>query len=93
MPVYEFSCPRCGRFDASRPMAAVPDSLDCPACESVSPRVISSVGLSRAGSPAARAIDAAARSATEPQVVTGRPGPARGTRTTTDPRHRRLPRP
>ncbi|WP_261624032.1 FmdB family zinc ribbon protein [Nesterenkonia marinintestina] len=93
MPIYEFSCRRCGRFDASRPMSSVPDALDCPTCAQDSPRVISAVGLSRAGSPAARTIDAAARTASEPPVVTGAPGRPRSAPVTTDPRHRRLPRP
>ena len=97
MPVYEFRCEACGPFDAHHAMAQVPRSQVCPACGADARRVFSAVGLSRANSPRARAIDAAARTADAPDVVRslprqpGAPGPAPAV--TRDPRHAKLPRP
>lgn len=97
MPVYEFRCEACGPFDAHHAMAQVPRAQQCPACGADSRRVFSAVGLSRANSPRARAIDDAARTADAPDVVrsvprqAGTPRPATGV--TRDPRHLKLPRP
>lgn len=94
MPVYEFRCPAdCGRFEARHPMASVPAAEPCPRCAAESSRMIAAVGLSRSGSAAHRAMEQAARSASEPEVVRGSPGRARSTPVTTDPRHRKLPAP
>ncbi len=94
MPVYEFRCPAdCGRFEVRHPMASVPSAESCPSCAAESPRMIAAVGLSRSGSAVHRAMDQAARSASEPEVVRGSPGRARRTPVTTDPRHRKLPAP
>lgn len=96
MPVYQFRCPSCGPFDAVHTMAAVPDSGRCPACGADARRAITAAALGRGSSPRMAAIDAAARSASEPAVVTGavpgrRPGPAAPV--SQNPLHRRLPRP
>src|SRR3954447_12970027 len=32
MPVYVFTCPACGRFEESRPMARAGDRASCPTC-------------------------------------------------------------
>lgn len=93
MPVYEFRCSGCGRFEAQHTMATVPESQPCPACSTESQRMIAAVGLSGANSPRARAVEQAARSATEPEVVRGSPGRSRSTPVSSDPRHRKLPKP
>lgn len=93
MPLYEFRCARCGVFDSHHSMADVPRERDCPYCADKARRMFSAVGLSRLGSPEAKAIDHAQRSASEPEVVTGAAGRRRATPVTTDPRHQKLPRP
>ncbi|CAL8900536.1 hypothetical protein KVA01_22390 [Kocuria varians] len=97
MPVYEFRCEACGPFDAHHAMAQVPRSERCPACGADARRVFSAVGLSRANSPRARAVDAAARTAEAPDVVRSVPRQGGAPRTSTgvsrDPRHLKLPRP
>lgn len=96
MPVYRFRCPSCGPFDAVHTMAAVPDSDPCPSCGAHARRAVTAPALGRGSSPQMRAIDAAARSASEPAVVSGAvPGRRRGPATpvSRNPLHRRLPRP
>ncbi|MDD9206167.1 zinc ribbon domain-containing protein [Georgenia sp. 10Sc9-8] len=94
MATYEFRCPVCGRFDGAFPMADVPAATTCPGCGADARRLISSPRLSRGSTPAMRAIDAAARSASEPDVVRRtHPGSAPRTPTTRNPLHARLPRP
>nr|WP_137725592.1 zinc ribbon domain-containing protein [Prescottella subtropica] len=95
MPLYQFRCAQCGPFDAAHPMTSVPDAADCPDCGEVSRRQITVPRLGRGSSTAMHLLDATARSAHEPAVVTGaRPG-TRHTiqKVTTDPLHRKLPRP
>jgi len=43
MPVYDFSCPDCGPFEALRAMAECTLPCDCPACGSSAPRVMLNV--------------------------------------------------
>ncbi|CEA09187.1 Zinc ribbon domain protein [Arthrobacter saudimassiliensis] len=94
MAVYEYRCPDCTDFDAVFPIGEAADSVPCPTCAGPAGRRISSPFLSRSGSAAYRLIDATKRSADEPAVVSS-PGP--GTRrpapVTTNPLHRKLPRP
>ena len=93
MPIYDFSCPACGPFEAAHPMTEVPRSGSCPGCGGAARRVFSTAGLSRAGAPAVRAIDAAAVSAESPGVVGAPPSPGRSAPVTRDPRHLKRPRP
>ena len=93
MPLYDFSCPACGAFEAAYPMPRVPRSRGCPECGAEARRVFSTAGLSRAGTASARAIDAAAASAESPRVVGGPPPQGRPTPVSRDPRHLKLPRP
>jgi len=95
MPRYDFRC-SCGeRRTATFSMATVPDAIDCPECSAQARRIPSSPHLGRASTAAFRAIDQAARSAHEPDVVSGSlPGSARsrGTAVTHNPLHAKLPR-
>lgn len=93
MPIYDFSCPACGAFEAAHPMTGVPRTKQCPACGGDARRVFSTAGLSRAGSARARAVDAAAASAETPQVVGAPPPQGRAAPASRDPRHLKLPRP
>lgn len=93
MPVYSFKCEHGCRFDASYSMDDVPRQRRCQYCEASAVRLITSVNLSRAGSPAFKAAEASLRSAHEPEVVTRLPQQAgRPARVTRDPRHAKLPR-
>ncbi|MCD2141346.1 MULTISPECIES: FmdB family zinc ribbon protein [Rhodococcus] len=96
MPLYEFRCADCGPFDVSVPMSEVSASAPCPRCEQQSRRSLTPPRLGRGGSAAMRLHDATARTASEPDVVSGSlPGVSRrpSRPVTTDPRHRTLPRP
>ncbi len=96
MALYEFACDGCPPVEAFFPMASVPDSIECPECGGRAVRRISAPNLSIAGTPAFKLVDAAKKSAHEPQVVSGalpQSGRKRATPVTTNPLHRKLPRP
>lgn len=95
MPRYDFRCACGDQSTATFSMATVPDAVSCPACDGAARRIPSSPHLGRSSSAAFRAIDSAARSAHEPQVVSGSlPGARRtpGTPVTRNPLHAKLPR-
>ncbi|MHA7208190.1 FmdB family zinc ribbon protein [Arthrobacter sp. MDT1-65] len=96
MPIYEYRCPRCAVYEVIRPLGAAPDVEACPTCGQPARRRISAPHLSRTNTPSSRLIDAAARSATEPDVITGGIPPS-GARSTpafsVNPLSRKLPRP
>lgn len=93
MPLYEFRCARCGVFDSQHTMAEVPRERACPQCADPARRIFSAVGLTRLGSPQAKAIDRAQKSASEPEVVSGPASRRRATPVTANPKHQKLPRP
>lgn len=96
MPTYEFRCPDCTDFDLVFAMRSVPENATCPTCGASARRRVSAPRLSRAGSAASRVIDAAERSAHEPETVSSLPGRARSApaqRYTANPLHQKLPRP
>ncbi|WP_333483478.1 zinc ribbon domain-containing protein [Arthrobacter sp. CAN_A1] len=77
-------------------MAAASDLQSCPTCGQPARRKISVPNLSKAGSSAFRLVDSAERSASEPQVVAGAlPSTSRRKSQpyTSNPLHRKLPRP
>jgi putative FmdB family regulatory protein len=93
MPLYVFRCATCPDVDRAFTMVAVPDEIDCATCGAPARRVITTVAAG-ADPLATRLLDATGATADRPAVVSSIPGrgrPAR--RVTTDPRHRRLPRP
>ena len=94
MPTYAYRCPRCGEFQLHRPMAESGCETTCPDCAHPAARVFGAPALRGIDPTVRRALDASARSADAPQVVTSVPGRSRrATPVTTDPRHARLPRP
>ncbi len=95
MTVYRYACPDCGDVEASFPMGSAPGAVVCPRCGERAERVFTAPHVSIAGKTAYKLIDAAARTAHEPQVVTALPstGVKRPARITTNPLHRKLPRP
>lgn len=38
MPLYDYACPGCGPFSASRPLREFDQPADCPACGAPAPR-------------------------------------------------------
>ena len=75
-------------------MSSVPAELLCTECGSSARRVITAPHLAFTGSAAFKAVDAAARSAHEPDVVTSLPssGRTRVQQVTRNPLHQKLPR-
>ncbi|GAA2056381.1 zinc ribbon domain-containing protein [Williamsia deligens] len=74
-------------------MTRVPDAVDCDTCGADARRVVTAVGV-RADTTATALIDATRATAERPAVVGGVPGRSSAPRrVSTDPRHRRLPRP
>ncbi|MDN5751645.1 MAG: zinc ribbon domain-containing protein, partial [Pseudonocardia sp.] len=72
MPNYQFRC-ACGEFHLVRPMAASSDPAECPRCGGPARRVFGAPAL-RGGDPGLRrALDASARSADSPTVVSSPP--------------------
>lgn len=95
MPTYSYRCAACGPFELVRPMAAAGAQAPCPACAGPGRRTFGAPALRHGDAGARAAIVAGERSAEAPEVVRAVPttGRRRSTRTTTDPRHARLPRP
>ncbi|MFI8595264.1 FmdB family zinc ribbon protein [Microbacterium sp. NPDC078428] len=96
MPTYTFRCREGDVFEERHSMADVPANAVCPQCAQPAVRLPSAPHLSAAGSSAYGLIDRSARSAHEPEVVRGGlPGAPRrsGGGYTSNPLHRKLPRP
>ncbi|MFJ6003819.1 FmdB family zinc ribbon protein [Arthrobacter sp. NPDC092385] len=95
MAIYEYRCPDDPPFEAAHPIGEAPDTSPCPACGRSSRRIISAPHLSIANTAAFRLIDSTRRSASEPDVVDTRiPGsPRRVPPHSSNPLHRKLPRP
>jgi putative FmdB family regulatory protein len=94
VPTYSHRCPSCGPFDVVRPMAAADAPAACPVCGEPGPRTFGAPALRSGHAGARAALEAGERSAEAPDVVRGIPTAGRRrVRTTTDPRHARLPRP
>lgn len=93
MPTYSFRCADCGPFELVRPMAAAGDDAGCPACGGPGPRTFAAPALRRLDSDVRSVVEAGERSAETPDVVRAVPAGPRRPRTSTDPRHARLPRP
>ena len=93
MPLYSYRCPDCGDFDVSLGMGEAVGSLSCPGCGSVSRRRFTAPNLSSATGSAYRLIEGTERSASEPAVVGPPQANRAGARVSTNPLHRKLPRP
>ena len=74
MPVYGFTCERCGPFDLVRPMAEAAEPARCPDCGTGARRVYTPPGVAQLEAPVRRALDVEHRSAHEPDVVRERRG-------------------
>ncbi|OZD79549.1 hypothetical protein CH296_10310 [Rhodococcus sp. 14-2496-1d] len=95
VPTYSFRCARrCAPVEQRFSMADAPSEVTCPECGDAAARQISSPALGRGNSAAMKAHDASRATADTPAVVSSLPPAGRSaTRTTSNPLHRRLPRP
>lgn len=95
MPLYEFRCPQRHVSVALLPMSTTTRERECPDCGAVAQRRISAPAVWSTNRAAVSAMDAAARSAHEPEVVSSLPGSGVKSppRVSHDPAHRGLPRP
>ncbi|KDE99535.1 hypothetical protein Y900_011435 [Mycolicibacterium aromaticivorans JS19b1 = JCM 16368] len=95
MPTYQFRCPGgCPDFSAIYPMADVPGQDACPRCAAPARRLFGAPALGVGRTAAMQLQDRTRASAEHPDVVQRLPGAGRrNTPVTTNPLHRRLPRP
>jgi putative FmdB family regulatory protein len=70
MPVYEYTCPEHGPFEAHRSMGDFAAAGACPACGGASPRILSPPRVRCMAAPDRIARDRNERSQHEPRVVT-----------------------
>jgi putative FmdB family regulatory protein len=95
MPTYVFRCAAvCPDFTGQYTMAAVPDAAGCPGCGADARRIIGAPALGVGSTAAMRLQDRTRATADRPEVVSG-PPPSQRARAavTTNPLHRKLPRP
>ena len=94
MPTYVFRCEQgCSDFTEQHPMAAVPDRTPCPGCSGAARRKIGAPALGAGGSSGMRLQDATRATADRPDVVRSLPATGRRAPVTSNPLHRKLPRP
>jgi putative FmdB family regulatory protein len=94
MTLYEYRCAACDAVELNFAIGQAPQSAECPGCGRQVRRVFSPPRLSIAGTSAYKLLDSTARSAHEPDVVSGLPGSkAPRQRYTHNPLHQKLPRP
>ncbi|AZG47251.1 FmdB family zinc ribbon protein [Gordonia insulae] len=95
MPTYVYRCgDGCSDFTERHPMAAIPDSANCPGCGTGARRVIGTPALGASDPAAMRLHDATRATAETPAVVSNVPGRRRrATPVSSNPLHRKLPRP
>ena len=74
MATYEYRCARHREFTMSFPIGEAANEAPCPVCGVDAARVFSAPALTRTPRRLAAAIDQAARSADEPEVVSTIPG-------------------
>ncbi|MBE1605251.1 zinc ribbon domain-containing protein [Actinopolymorpha pittospori] len=92
MAQYEFSCPRCGRFEVRMPMGSAPDIRVCPGCAGTASRVYSTLGLNRSPGVVGAFREREDRSGDSPPVVSRLPA-GRRRRSPSHPALGRRPRP
>ncbi|MFL0238114.1 FmdB family zinc ribbon protein [Mycobacterium sp. SMC-17] len=94
MPTYVFRCGQgCPDFTEQHSMASVPADTPCPSCSGAARRRIGAPALGAGNSPGMRVQDATRATADRPDVVQSLPTSRRRAPVTTNPLHRKLPRP
>lgn len=74
MPVYGFTCDRCGPFEVTRSMRDASAPARCPSCAGEARRVFHPPGLALLSAPVRTALDREERSAHEPEVTARKRG-------------------
>lgn len=69
MPIYSYSCPSCGPFDALVPLEFCHDPSACPGCGNESRRAVAMPHLSTMNASLRTALARSEKSGSEPQVV------------------------
>lgn len=77
MAIYEYDCPRCGRFETRQVIGTATDSHACPDCRCSAHRVFSAPHLATATQRLGAALAREERSRSAPEVVSEVP-PSRG---------------
>ncbi len=78
MPIYEFVCDRCGRFELRRSVTSAGAPARCPSCEAEAHRLYSAPGLTTTPASLRRRIErgpepkVVTRPQSEPDTTTGR---------------------
>jgi len=68
MPMYDYQCPSCGPFEASRRLAEYKQPHDCPVCHTSSPRMMSAPQLNTMSASSRKAHITNEKSAHAPKV-------------------------
>ena len=69
MPRYDYSCERCGPFEAWRPMSEYSAPSDCPSCGSPAPRMVTAPFIANMNPHTRIAHERNEKSAHEPRVM------------------------
>ncbi|CPR93677.1 Zinc ribbon domain protein [Mycobacteroides abscessus subsp. abscessus] len=93
MALYQYRCTSCGDTSCNFPLATAPDAVPCPGCPDSARRVFGIAGVGRGPSSRMDLLDSTHRSASEPRVVSALPRARRSAPVTSNPLHRKLPRP
>jgi putative FmdB family regulatory protein len=80
MPIYEYACAACGRFELRRSVAQAGRPAACPHCGASAPRRYGPPNLIPARGALARGRERSERSAYEPEVVTAQEWARRASR-------------
>ncbi len=76
MPIYAFTCTRCGSFDVTRSVADAGAPAPCPQCGTDARRVFTPPGLALLRKPIRGLLDLEEKSAHAPDVVSEKTGRA-----------------
>lgn len=97
MVTYQYQCDEDGTTEVNVPMGSASVTIDCPMCGQAARRLYSSPMISTGGDPrAGRLIEATIATSERPDVVTSIPSsnkPGHQQKVTTNPLHKKLPRP
>jgi putative FmdB family regulatory protein len=74
VPIYEFTCARCGTFDVARSVSEVAEPARCPGCGDAGRRRFTPPGVALLSTPVRRGLELEERSAHEPAVVSNKHG-------------------
>lgn len=74
MPIYAYTCERCGAFERWRPVSEATEAAACPGCGERARRLFTPPGLALLPRPLRGALDREEQSAHEPAVTAHKEG-------------------